>query len=967
MSGAIKRNEVWTDEAYNSPKEFNAQLAQVLKTMQLIIAEGKNMSKSFSGGTGIKQLNDGIKQQNELITKSNSTKTKAISLEQQRQKVQTQTRNNFTKLLAQEEKEALVLEKSRQALNKNNRERKLAVIAAQAQKGSYEAITNALSANLIKYKKLSQTQRESTTTGKQLEATILRQRAALQSMDKRLGTSVRNVGNYKGAVLGAARSLAGAFGLTSGILILVNVMRKAFGTLREFTKENAVLAGVLGTTRDQVAELTEQSVALGSQYPVTATEVTKLQVSYARLGFTQAEIINLTEATIQGSIALNAELDKTATLVGAVVRAYDSLGTEDSGKIIDVLTLATQKSSLSFESLETALPKVAAAANAMGISLETVTSQLGIAQDATLDASISGTSLRNIYLELANSGMSLEEALAQINGSSNRLKASFELFGKRAAVVGLALANNTERTAEFEDALKNAGGTAEAVAKEQMATLDGSIKSFASSWEKLILGFRNSEGAWSKIIGSATQFIDTFSDERISRLNKYIELSTLGIWGLATNQQQALTELEKRISKSNAKQIQYTLDLHREELENGGKFEQAKLAILKKGLASKTAIEQKSAADKKKRDETAAMQAEVEQFAAAKEVSDKLAKEQKLLGDKLYEIKAEEKLKLNELGWEYVDDADKMIEAEIKAQEKAEQEEIERQRKKYETLKDFEDEAAKNREKARTEELKKDEEHEEAVKTVKIAAIDAVGAILAEAAFRKSNRIQVEIDELNAQRTTELANEELTQEERANIEAKYDKKEADLKTKKAKADKSAAITSVLINTAIGIVKTYANLGFPLAIAPSIALGIAGAAQAGIIAAQKIPQYAKGTENAPSGLAEIAEKGRELWVGKHGTQLVENRSFVNLQKGDIIKNNRETEQLLKQAELAGSIGYDSPQAKFDDAVMKELLRHNISTSKSQRREQRKTNRILGRIAAKEVSQMAVSQEYKNKFL
>jgi predicted DNA repair protein MutK len=532
-------------------------------------------------------------------------------------------------------------------------------LVTEAQNGAYDKIAKSLSSNIAKWKQMTKEERENSKAGKQLLATIQSQDRELKKLDTQIGRSQRHVGNYGKALGGVARNLLGAFGVVGGVAMFARVMKDAFSTIRSFTKENAVLAGVLGKTRDEVEELTEQAIALGSIYPITASEVTKLQVSYARLGFTMSEINNLTEATIQGSIALNAELDATATLVGAVVKAYSDLGTADAGKIIDQLTLSTQRSSLSFNSLETALPKVAGAANALNESLSSTLSKLAIAQDATLDASTAGTSLRNIYLEITRKGLTYDEALDKINNSSNKLNTAFDLFGKRGAIVGLALADNREKAEELREEFDSTGDVAERVAKEQMATLDGTIKSFNSSWEKMILGFRNSEGVWSKVIGSATQFLDTFSDKRISRFNKFIELSTAGIWGIATEQQQALSVIEKRIAKSNSRQIQHTLDLHREELENGGKFEKAKLELLERGLADKIKSEKKNAEDKKKRDEKAAKEAELELLAIEREASEKAAKERKKAEEKANkEIEAERKRhyeKLRETNKEFVD------------------------------------------------------------------------------------------------------------------------------------------------------------------------------------------------------------------------------------------------------------------------------------------------------------------------
>ena len=65
--------------------------------------------------------------------------------------------------------------------------------------------------------------------------------------------------------------------------------------------------------------------------------------------------MGLTEDTINGSIALNAALDETAKLAGAVVRTFDDLSTTDVGIILDQMVASTQQSALEFEKLQTAL------------------------------------------------------------------------------------------------------------------------------------------------------------------------------------------------------------------------------------------------------------------------------------------------------------------------------------------------------------------------------------------------------------------------------------------------------------------------------------------------------------------------------------------------------------------------------------------------------------------------------------
>lgn len=758
-------------------------------------------------------------------------------------------------------------------------------LVTEAQNGAYDKIAKSLSSNIAKWKQMTKEERENTKAGRDLTKTIQRQDSQLKKLDSQIGRSQRHVGDYGRALGGVARNLLGAFGVVGGLAMFAKVLKDAFSTVREFTKENAVLAGVLGTTRDQVEKLTEQAVSLGSQYPILASEVTKLQVSYARLGFTQAEIIDLTEATIQGSIALNSSLDDTATLVGAVVKAYSSLGTSDSVKIIDQLTLSTQRSSLSFESLEIALPKVAGAASALNESLSGTLSKLAIAQDATLDASVAGTSLRNIYLEITKKGLTYDEALEKINNSSNKLNTAFELFGKRGAIVGLALANNIEKAAELKKEFDETGGVAEAVAKEQMDTLDGSIKSLQSSWEKMILGFRESDGVWRKVIDSATQFIDTFSDKRISGINKFIELSTLGFWDLATQQQQALSQLEKRIAKSNSRQIQYTLDLHREELENGGKFEKAKLQLLEKALIDKREAEKAAAEDKAKRDKKAQQDAELQKLAAEREASEKSEKErlaaEKKANKEIEEERTRHNNELRKIDEKIVADTSKFL--------------------------------AKER-------VEKETESNEIRTNLELDALDK---------FKEINEQRVDADLAYADKVRDI-------EEQKRI-AKLDTLDAirfiaGEETTIGKAATAAmqieAIRQNLISLGIigakqaeGVAKSAAAAPFPFNI-PLIAGTVAQFVS--ILSLFKksesaVAAFATGTDNAPSEFV-AGEKGRELIHLKTGELIMaDNATYFKGQeyKGATVYTNAETEKIIAQSSKGNNFVFD------DSGLKKEL--------------------------------------------
>jgi len=104
-----------------------------------------------------------------------------------------------------------------------------------------------------------------------------------------------------------------------------------------------------------------------------------------------------------------------------------------------------------------------------------------------------------------------------------------------------------------------------------------------------------------------------------------------------------------------------------------------------------------------------------------------------------------------------------------------------------------------------------------------------------------------EIEQLNRLRDNELANKNLTEAQRAQIEKRYAQEEAKLKRQAWEQQKQADIAQAIINTALAVTKSFATLGYPAGIPGAVGAGIAGAAQIAIISNTKPPKFADGTE------------------------------------------------------------------------------------------------------------------------
>jgi hypothetical protein len=130
------------------------------------------------------------------------------------------------------------------------------------------------------------------------------------------------------------------------------------------------------------------------------------------------------------------------------------------------------------------------------------------------------------------------------------------------------------------------------------------------------------------------------------------------------------------------------------------------------------------------------------------------------------------------------------------------------------------------------------------------------------------------------------------------IERQYEEKSRRLRRQQAQEEKKLAIFNIAIDTAQAIV---ASLKTDPTGVMAIIIGAIGALQAGIVSNTPLPQFEKGTDNAPEGWAYTQEKGREIITDKSGKVKSlgndKGAQLTYLNKGDKVFKNSETEKLM----------------------------------------------------------------------
>lgn len=335
------------------------------------------------------------------------------------------------------------------------------------------------------------------------EMLVLRENIlGLDSFTKKLGKSFARLGT----------SIGGAFIGLFAIQKVGQLFSQALSTIKEFEQQMAKVKAVSGATAQEFAALEKNAKDLGASTQFTATQVGQLQEEFAKLGFSTDQILDATEATLELAVATGSDLAQSAKVAASVINGF-GMEAKDTQKVVDVMAKSFSSSALDIDKFEVAMRQVAPVAADAGLSIEETTGFLGVLADNGIRAETAGTGLRNIFLTLAEKGLTLNEALTKINTSTNSSAAASKLFGKENAVVATTLAKTIDKTADFTKELKNANGAASAMARIVGDTLEGDIKKFGSAWEGLVLNLgENGQDLFRDIVQGATDFIDTLGD-----------------------------------------------------------------------------------------------------------------------------------------------------------------------------------------------------------------------------------------------------------------------------------------------------------------------------------------------------------------------------------------------------------------------------------------------------------------------
>ena len=278
------------------------------------------------------------------------------------------------------------------------------------------------------------------------------------------------------------------------------VVSSVVGTFKSFEFQMAKTRAITGANDAEFKKLSESAKELGRTTFFTASQVAELQTNYGKLGFTTDEILKAQEATIQLATATGSDLARAATVAGASVRGF-GLDASETQRVVDVMAVAFTGSAMDIEKWQTSMSKVAPIAKSAGFTIEETAAIMSKLQDAGIEASISGTSLRNIFLKMQDPASKLTKSFGKtIHGldelvpamkkfivEGGSMKDVMEVVDDRQAAAFEQMLTTADATEEFAEKMNNATGTAGKMSDIIGDTLEGSFKRLTSATEGLAI------------------------------------------------------------------------------------------------------------------------------------------------------------------------------------------------------------------------------------------------------------------------------------------------------------------------------------------------------------------------------------------------------------------------------------------------------------------------------------------------
>lgn len=309
------------------------------------------------------------------------------------------------------------------------------------------------------------------------------------------GTDAK-AGGLKDTIDKHGRTAARSFGAVAvGLGALFYNVTKSFA---EFEVSLKRAGEISGATAEQMKQLEDSANSLAMSTGIASQEIAEGMATMARMGFETEKILKAMPSILDATIVSGEKFDTVLNVVESTLAAYN-MEAEETARVTDVLSKATNLSRAKFKSLGEVLKYSAPAAHDLGVSLEELTSAAAIMIQNGKQGGIAGRTLRAALqrlsapteaaqIELSKLNVKVKDAkgnmlpfskiLLDLNkglqgyGNAQKVAALKTIFGMEASSGMLSVVNEApDKFKSWTEALEDSGGATKKLADEVKKSL----------------------------------------------------------------------------------------------------------------------------------------------------------------------------------------------------------------------------------------------------------------------------------------------------------------------------------------------------------------------------------------------------------------------------------------------------------------------------------------------------------------
>ncbi|MBT3417098.1 phage tail tape measure protein, partial [Candidatus Woesearchaeota archaeon] len=445
-----------------------------------------------------------------------------------------------------------------------------------------EQAKKALTATGTLWARQTKLEGENSESSKRLAKRKLELTERLKKLESATGDNTRKVGSYTKAIKEASKGnrifsfslkdtiaqFTAGFGIIAGIRSFIGTLKDATARIKDFDKAMQNMAGIANLTRSELKLVEKGIKEVAGESVKTSNEVALLATNLFALGKTKTEVIKLLKPVNDLSIALQTTSENAAEFLGQQLNAFGK-GADSAQMFADTIANIRSSTALNFQKMADAFGFLSPTVKALGLTIGDAGAILGTLHDNGIKAARAGRLMSSSFARLIDDGLTLKDALAAVNDSTDKVKTASKLFGKESFTLGLILAENIDKTKMLSNEFNEMSeGSLKRLTDEQLKSLDAQAKIVDSTWEKFILNLDSGNGVISTLISNfyklKINLIETFDE--INKINydagvgSNIGLFFLRLFGYGDEAQKSAKERINFIEELTLKEAQETLD-----------------------------------------------------------------------------------------------------------------------------------------------------------------------------------------------------------------------------------------------------------------------------------------------------------------------------------------------------------------------------------------------------------------------